>query len=78
MEEVDVKKIIVQELKDAGLDIAEEMAVVAVKGLFAALPKVVAATENKVDDLIVPVLMVIQPKIMELLDKIDGKEDERK
>lgn len=76
MEKIDVKKLIIEELKNAGLDIAEETAVLTVKTIFAVLPKIIMATENKFDDLALPVLMVIQPKIMELLDKIDGKDDE--
>ena len=70
-----VKQVIVEELKKQGLDVGEEMAVAAVKGAISALKKVVEMTENKYDDMALPVLAVIEPKIMEALDKIDGEDD---
>lgn len=71
----DAKKILVEELKAAGLDIAEDAALAAAKAVLKAVPKIVAATENKFDDLVVPVLSVLEPKLFELIDKIDGKKD---
>lgn len=74
MEEVkSVKKLIVEELKKSGLDIAEDAAIAAVRAVFGVLPKVFLATPNKYDDLIIPLLGVIEPKLMEMLDKIDGQ-----
>jgi len=75
MTNAELKKMVVEELKKEGLDVAEEAAVSLVKALFRVIPKVVLATENKMDDLLIPVLAVVEPKIMELLDKIDGKDD---
>jgi hypothetical protein len=70
---MDIKKLIVEELKKEGMDIAEDAAISAVKAIFKVLPKVALATENKFDDLLIPVLGVVEPKILELLDKIDGE-----
>ena len=53
MESVDIKKLIIDELKKEGLDIAEDAAISAVKAVLKVVPKVVAATENKVDDILV-------------------------
>lgn len=67
------KAQLVEILKSEGLEIAEEQAVALCKGVFKALPKIAQATENKVDDLVVPLLLAVQPKVLEVLDKIDGQ-----
>lgn len=72
----DLKKTLLEELKKEGLNIAEDAAVGAVKAVFKALPRVVLASENKFDDLLIPILGVVEPKVLELLDKIDGEDDE--
>lgn len=74
MEGQEIKELIVIELKSAGLNIAEDAAIAAAKAVLVVLPKIVAKTENKYDDLLLPVLSVLEPKLMELLDKIDGVE----
>ena len=74
MESVDIKKLIIDELKKEGLDIAEDAAISAVKAVLKVVPKVVAATENKVDDIPVAIIPVIEPALLDLLDKIDGEE----
>ena len=73
MKPMDVLK---EELKKEGLEIAEEAAMAATKAVLKALPKVVLATENKYDDLLVPVLGVLEPKLMELLDGINPSDNE--
>lgn len=70
----DAKQIIVEALKEAGLELGEDVAMAAAKTIWRVLPKVAVATENKVDDLLVPVLTVLEPTVMDLLDKIDKKE----
>ena len=74
MEGQEIKELIVIELKSAGLNIAEDAAIAAAKAVLVVLPKIVAKTQNKYDDLLLPVLSVLEPKLMELLDKIDGVE----
>lgn len=69
------KEMLVEELKKAGLNVAEDAAVGVAKALFVALPKVFVATENKYDDMLIPVFGVIEPKVLELLDKIDKEDD---
>ena len=71
----DIKKMIVDELKEAGVDIAEDAATAVVRAVFKVIPKVALATENKIDDMFVPVLGIIEPQIIKLVDKIDGKVD---
>lgn len=72
MSEQDIKKILVEEFKAEGLEIAEDVAVRLVKVAFKALPKIVVATDNKVDDYILPLLALVEKPIMNALDKIDG------
>ncbi len=71
---MDIKKIIVEEFKAEGLEIAEDVAIRLTKVAFRVLPKVVSATETKVDDLLIPLLSVIEAPVMKALDKIDGQE----
>lgn len=70
----EAKDLIKAELKAAGLDLAEDSAVLAVRAVLKAIPKVVAATDNKIDDLLVPLLQVVEGPLLSLLDKIDGEE----
>ena len=73
MSEVDVKGIIAAELKAKGLDIAEDVAVKVADAIFDTIPKILRATPNKFDDLLIPVLAVVKPKVMALIDNIDGE-----
>lgn len=58
-------------LEAEGLEMGEEAAKAAVKAFFKALPKLVLISENKYDDMLVPVIAIIEPKVMELLDNIN-------
>lgn len=70
----ELKKEIVELLKGKGLDVAEDVAIKAVKGVFEVLPVIIAKTENKYDDLLLPILGILEGEIVRLLDKIDGEE----
>ncbi len=69
----EIKKIIEEELKAQGLEIAEEAAISAFKAIVKAAPRIAAITENKVDDFAVNILPFVETKVLDLLDKIDGK-----
>jgi hypothetical protein len=62
-------------LKEHGLDVAEEMTAQIVKATFKILPVIAKSTPNKFDDLLIPVLSVLEPKVLALVDKIDGEDD---
>ena len=70
-------EILVEELKKEGLEVAEEAAKMAVKALFRALPKVVVASENKYDDMLLGIIPVFEPMVMNLLEDIN-KDDNPK
>ena len=70
-----LKEELLELLKDKGLDIAEEALKDLVEGVFEILPVLVSKTENTYDDLLVPMLGLIKPKILEMIDKIDGEVD---
>ena len=72
---MDAKKILLDEIKKQGLDIAEDAVMGLVKAILEALPKYFMASENKYDDMLIAVLPVITPFIMKELDKIDGEKD---
>ena len=62
-----------EELKKAGLNVAEDAAKSAVKAVLKVLPAYALQSENKMDDLLIPILGVIEAPLMELIDKIDGE-----
>lgn len=70
-----LKNELLERLKEEGLNVGEEVAVQVVRGLFKVLPVVLAKTPSKLDDLLIPVLGVVEGKVMSLLDKIDGEDD---
>jgi len=70
----EIKKMIMEKLKEQGLEIAEDTAISCAKVVLDLIPMIVLKTENKFDDMLVPILEVVKPKIFDLLDKIDGKE----
>ena len=72
MKPIDVLK---EALKAEGLEIAEETAIAVAKAVFRSLPAFVLATENKYDDMLIPVFMVIEPKVIEILDSINPKDN---
>jgi len=63
-------------LKAEGLEVAEETAIAAVKAVMKAMPAIVMASENKYDDMLIPVLAVIEPKVIEVLDNINKADNE--
>jgi len=70
-----MKKEIKEILRKHGAYIAEDVSVSVAKGVLKALPEILQATDNKFDDLLIPLISVIEPKILEILDKIDGEEE---
>lgn len=68
------KKEVVEILKKHGLDIAESQLTSLINGLFDAIPELVMSTENKYDDMLIPLLAVIKPALLSLVDQIDGEE----
>tara|TARA_R110002012_G_scaffold191476_1_gene359233 strand:+ start:109 stop:339 length:231 start_codon:yes stop_codon:yes gene_type:complete len=75
---MDPKKLLLKELKKAGLNIGEDAVKGVVEAVFEALPQFFLATENKVDDLAIAILPIIKPHVIAALDKIDGEVDEAK
>ena len=69
-----VKKLVAK-YKEHGLDLAEDAAKLAAKATLSWVKESAMESENKVDDILVPVLTMAEAPIMEALDKIDGKED---
>ena len=72
-EVVDFKKELIEELKDKGIDLAEQLAKGAVEAVLDAAVKYAAASENKIDDILLALIPVIKPVIIEWVDKLDGE-----
>ena len=70
------KQLLLAELKKEGLNIAENAAEGAVKAVFRAVAKFAAESENKVDDVLIAILPVIEPHVLKMLDGIDGVKDD--
>ncbi len=70
-----LKNEIKEIFKKEGLDVAEEVVLKFAKVSFKVLPKILEATPNKLDDLLIPVLKTVEPKVLAAIDKIDGVED---
>lgn len=69
------KKEIVGILKTEGLDVAEDMAVVAVRSAIAILRVVMPKLSNGFGLAFNLLLDAYEPRILDLLDQIDGKKD---
>lgn len=69
------KKEILETLKVEGLDIAEDLAVVAVRSAFALIKLLVPKISSTGGAMASAMLAIVEPKILELLDKIDGEDD---
>ena len=71
----EIKKELVQTLKENGLEITEDAVLMLFKVMYPFITRFVLATPNKVDDILVVLLPVIEPIILDYIDKIDGKKD---
>lgn len=70
-----MEKTIGEILKEQGLNVSEEVAMETVRAVFKALPIIAAVTENKYDDMLVPIISIIQTPLLEIIDKLDGECD---
>jgi hypothetical protein len=70
----EIKKDLLEKLKSEGFEIAEDAVLKLFKVLYPFATALVIATPNKIDDVLIPILAVIEPKIIALIDKIDGVE----
>lgn len=67
-------KDLLEKLKTAGLDVAEDAAIKVVESVFDWVTESAAASENKIDDIIAAFIPQVKPMILEAIDKIDGQE----
>lgn len=61
-------------LKDRGLDVAEEALKAVVEETIDWVAESAVESKNKLDDILVPVLLMAKPHILKAVDKIDGEE----
>lgn len=66
-----VGEIVVAEFKKEGLELGEEAAKLAVGAVLRSLEKIVVATDNKYDDMLIPLIGVMKPQLMKLVDEIN-------
>lgn len=63
-----------KKLKDNGLEVAEDAAGVVLDSVIDFLVESAAKSENKIDDIVSPILLAVKPYVKEQIDRIDGKE----
>lgn len=73
---MDFKDELLKQLKDRGLNIAEDALAQLVEAVFDAGVSYVEATENKFDDLIIAAVPSVKSLLLAELDKLDGEDDE--
>lgn len=66
---------IIEILKEDGLDLAEDMAVNAVKGAFRLIKAMLPKVNPVVAMIVTPLLDQLEPILLGLVDKIDGEDD---
>lgn len=71
----ELKKEILETLKVEGLDIAEDMAVMAVRGAFALIKVLAPKISATGGAMAIAMIAVLEPKILSLIDEIDGKDN---
>lgn len=69
------QKEIVGVLKEEGLDIAEDLAVQAVRGAFRLLKAMLPKVNPVLPMVINPLLEQLEPMLLGIVDQIDGKDD---
>jgi hypothetical protein len=64
-------KVLAEKLKAKGLDVAEEAVKILVEETLSWVQEEALKSENKVDDIVAPVISAIKPWVLEQVDKID-------
>lgn len=72
----ELKDEINETLSSAGMDVAEEAAVMVVEAAFALMALLIPKVSNGLGAIIVPMIAIVKPRVLEMLDKIDGEDDE--
>ena len=67
-------KLLLEKLKENGIDLAEDLAANLVKTMFEWLKESAELSENKFDDFAVVIYPLIEKEVLKLVDKIDGEE----
>lgn len=70
----ELKKEFKEMAKAKGLDMAEDALKELLELALEMLPKLAAKTDNKIDDMVVPLLAMIKPQLLVMIDKLDGEE----
>jgi hypothetical protein len=68
-----VKAELLADLKAQGLDVAEDALKGIVEAVFGAVEKLIQASPNKYDDMLLAFLPLAKPMVLELVDKVDGQ-----
>lgn len=69
------QKEIIDVLKEEGLDLAEDLAVQAVRGAFKLLKTMLPKVNPILPMVINPLLDQLEPMLLGIIDKIDGEDD---
>ena len=73
---MDITKSLIENLKEEGLEIAEESAKAAYNAVMKTITEFVIETENPYDDLVIPALKFVDSKVAPLLENINKADNE--
>ncbi len=71
-----IKDEITKTLKEKGLDVGEEAAVMVVKAMFALMILLIPKVSAGLGVIVAPIVAIVEPQVLAMLDKIDGEDDE--
>ncbi len=66
-------KLYLEKLKAEGLDLAEDAAAKVLKCTFSWLRESAEKSDNKIDDMVAPLLVPVEKYVLTQIDKIDGE-----
>lgn len=71
----ETRKVLLKDLKEKGLNAAEENLEDIVKTMFGALKTSIKSSPNKLDDLAIPVISWVEGFLLKKIDKIDKSDN---
>lgn len=74
MEKAYDTKVLVEELKAKGLDVAEDAAAHVLDAVLNWFEASARLSKNKYDDLVIAIVPMLKEEVLKQIDKIDGKE----
>lgn len=69
-----MEEVTKQEIKEIALELAERVSADVVEDVFKIIELIIKDSENLFDDMLLPAIPLVKAKVLEFVDKIDGKD----